>query len=241
MAQKQNSDDTSEEIRAPKAVREQVKALLKAKAQEQAQHSTAPTKALKSSAKAAKQSNGATATEALVAVAKRKRSAVGRLRPWHKVFLKAFAQCGIIRVAAEQAGIGRTAIHDALHSNPKFAAQYAEALVQADELIEAHALRRATVGEPEPLFMNTKNGPVQVATLMRKSDRLLEFILKARRPEKYRENIRQEISGPNGAPLQSAIIPTQVNIVIPDNGRGDRAGQQVTVDVPAQVASDTSG
>ena len=38
------------------------------------------------------------------------------------------------------------------------------------------------------------------------SDTLLIFLLKGVRPQKYRDNVRQEISGPDGSPLLPAKI-----------------------------------
>jgi hypothetical protein len=39
----------------------------------------------------------------------------------------------------------------------------------------------------------------------------LIFLLKAHRPEKYRETTRQEISGPGGGPVQHAdVTPAEV-------------------------------
>jgi hypothetical protein len=48
------------------------------------------------------------------------------------------------------------------------------------------------------------------------SDTLLIFLLKGARPQKYRDNVRQEVSGPNGAPL----IPTKIVIEVVPTPKG---------------------
>jgi hypothetical protein len=47
-----------------------------------------------------------------------------------------------------------------------------------------------------------------VGVVQEYSDTLLIFLLKGARPQKYRDNVRQEVTGSNGTPL----VPTQVII-----------------------------
>lgn len=50
--------------------------------------------------------------------------------------------------------------------------------------------------------MKDENGkPVKVDEIRRYSDLLTIFLLKAHRPDKYRETTRQELSGPAGGPI----------------------------------------
>ena len=89
-----------------------------------------------------------------------------------------------------------------------------------------HALKLATVGQDDPIFMRDKdNNPVKVFDRKRQSEKILQMLLSARMPEKYRQNITQELVGPGGIPLATPIIPTTVQIVIPSNGRNDPAHQ----------------
>ncbi|NIV30648.1 MAG: hypothetical protein GWN58_14455, partial [Anaerolineae bacterium] len=61
-----------------------------------------------------------------------------------------------------------------------FAAEWDEALEDACDLLEAEAWERA---------------------IEKGSDRLLMFLLKAHRRDKYGDRVRQEVSGPDGGPV----------------------------------------
>lgn len=60
-----------------------------------------------------------------------------------------------------------------------------QADLQATELLEREAWRRAREGIAEPVFQHGK----QVGTIQRYSDNLLMFLLKARAPERYRDRV----------------------------------------------------
>ena len=64
--------------------------------------------------------------------------------------------------------------------------------------LEDEAHRRAFEGVPEPVF----HQGVECGSVRKYSDTLAIFLLKAHRPEKYRENSRMELTGANGGPLQ---------------------------------------
>jgi hypothetical protein len=84
---------------------------------------------------------------------------------WKRAFLETLRNCGIVRVACQQAGIARRVAYRAKERDQKFAAEWADALDEACDLLEAIAQQRAKES----------------------SDTLLIFLLKAHRPEKYRE------------------------------------------------------
>ena len=56
------------------------------------------------------------------------------------------------------------------------------------------AYRRAVLGVAEPVYQ----GGELVGTVQRYSDRLLEFLIRGRRPQTYRDNTRLEVTGANG-------------------------------------------
>lgn len=87
--------------------------------------------------------------------------------------------------------------------DPAFAADWDEAREQATEALEREAWRRAKEGWEKPVFQNGQ----QVGVMREYSNTLLIFLLKAQRPELYRENARVEISGPHGGavPLSHKI------------------------------------
>ena len=141
-----------------------------------------------------------------------------RLRDWKPKFLKEFAKCGIITMAARAVGVDRSAVLYHRTRSPKFAAQFEKALAEANDVLEAHALQLATVGQSDPIFMrDAGNNPVMVFDRKRKSERLMELMLKSRLPQRFREQVSQEISGPGGVALAAPVI--NATFVIPRNGR----------------------
>jgi len=120
-----------------------------------------------------------------------------RTRASQAAFLAAFEKTCRIDLAAEAAGIGRRTHYNWLKSDPKYAQAFADSEVLAAQVLEDTATKRAVDGWDEPVFQAGK----QCGTVRKFSDRLLERLLEARRPEKYRRNIKAEVTGENGAPL----------------------------------------
>lgn len=58
------------------------------------------------------------------------------------------------------------------------------------------------------------NGQPQWLTLRKPSDTLMIFLLKARRPEQYRERFQTEHTGPNGQPLPPAQVAPVFNVTL---------------------------
>ena len=107
-----------------------------------------------------------------------------RRRNWRPAFLDAFRATGIVRLACHAAGISRQSAYRERGRNPRFAAAWATAEEEATEGLEAEARRRA------------------LAT----SDTLLIFLLKARRPDVYRERANLELTGRDGGPIQTQAV-----------------------------------
>lgn len=87
---------------------------------------------------------------------------------WRPVFLEALRNSANIRVACRAAGISRQAAYKARAASEEFRAAWDEALEDAIDMLEAIAQDRAR----------------------KQSDTLMIFLLKAHRPEKYRETTR---------------------------------------------------
>jgi hypothetical protein len=98
------------------------------------------------------------------------------MRHLKKAFLDAFAQTGIVRAAAEAAGVGRASVYRWLEHDDAFALAFRQAEEESTQRLEQEAFRRAT-------------RPIEP------SDTLLIFLLKARRPERYRDrvDVRQQV------------------------------------------------
>lgn len=129
-------------------------------------------------------------------------------------FLHWLARTGNVTKAAEKAKVNRTHMYEVRKSDSAFAAAWDEALEVAVERLEMEARRRAEQGVLEPVYYQG----VKVGAVRRYSDTLLIFLLKAHRPEKYRDHASVELTGKDGGPLQAQ---TTVTVYIPDNGRGD--------------------
>lgn len=119
-----------------------------------------------------------------------------------RAFLVAYSEVGTITHAAELAGITRRTVQNWKNSDPDFAAAMVEAEEKAAERLEQEARRRAVEGVAEPVYQGGK----QVGTVRKYSDTLLIFLLKGAKPEKYRERVSQEISGPGGKPVQMQAV-----------------------------------
>lgn len=103
-----------------------------------------------------------------------------------------------IRAACEAAGIGRRTAYELRESDSEFAAQWQDAIEDGSDLIEDEALRRAVDGVQEPVVSQgriAKNDDGTLLYVRKYSDTLMTQILKARRPEKYRERFEATHAG----------------------------------------------
>lgn len=100
-------------------------------------------------------------------------------------FLKAYADCGNVSAAARSAGVGRATVYVWAEHDSEFALAFKQADLQATESLEKEAWRRARDGFAEEVWQHGK----LVGTIQRYSDRLLEFMLRARRPDVYRDRV----------------------------------------------------
>jgi hypothetical protein len=109
--------------------------------------------------------------------------------------LEWFAKTGSVSLASQHAGVSRRTHLKWKAKDKTFAAAHEDALTIAVELMEHEARERALKGRLEPVY----HGGKPVGAIRRYSDTLLIFLLKAARPEKYRDNH----SGFGEAPRQS--------------------------------------
>lgn len=119
--------------------------------------------------------------------------AVASIRhPKKREFLGAFAVTGTIAGACRTTGIDRQTVHNWKRKDPAFVEAFEEAKEVAIEHLENVARERAVAG----------------------SDVLLIFLLKAARPEVYRD--RYEVTGRNNGPIEFEFVlrPPQVEDAI---------------------------
>ncbi len=113
-------------------------------------------------------------------------------------FLVAYEAIQTVSGAARATTIGRRTHYDWLAHDDEYARRFAEADVVAIDKLEEEARRRALVGAEEPVFYQGKI----VGHVARKSDTLLIFLLKGKRPEVYTE--RHEHTGAQGEAIRVA-------------------------------------
>jgi hypothetical protein len=97
----------------------------------------------------------------------------------------------MVSAACEQVGLARQTVYNERRRNEDFAEAWADAEERSTECMEREAYRRAVEGTSEPLVSAGKH----VTNVQKYSDRLLEFMLKSRRPEKYRDRVDVNHSG----------------------------------------------
>ncbi len=115
---------------------------------------------------------------------------VARITNRHRqAFLEALAETASVSRAAEASGIVRTRWYACRRRDSAFAAAWDEALDQGSDALEDEAVRRALEGVEKPVF----RGNEVVGYLREYSDRLLILMLKARRPERFKERGSGEV------------------------------------------------
>lgn len=66
---------------------------------------------------------------------------------------------------------------------------------------EGEMYRRAVHGTTKPVYQ----GGQKVGAIKEYSDTLLIFMLKAHKPDMYRETVRSELTGKDGGPIQQSV------------------------------------
>lgn len=116
-------------------------------------------------------------------------------------FLQHLQETGNVTASAKAAGFSRTAAYERRSVDPEFAAAWKEAEEIATDTLEAEARRRAIEGVEEPVYYLGK----ECGRIRKYSDRMLEILLKAHRPDKFRERISTELTGKDGGPVETAV------------------------------------
>jgi hypothetical protein len=90
---------------------------------------------------------------------------------WRAVFLRALAKTPSVTVACKTAGVNRRTAYDHRERDAEFAEQWDSALNESLDVLEHEIYQRALKDDAQ----------------------LAMFLLKAHRPEVYRENVRHEV------------------------------------------------
>lgn len=112
-------------------------------------------------------------------------------------FIAELADGNTVTGAAQAADVARSTAYDWRNDDPDFRQAWDSAWDQGADLLEAEALRRAVHGVDKPVTVAGEREIVREY-----SDTLLIFLLKGRRPERYRDNHRVEHTGADGGPME---------------------------------------
>jgi len=88
---------------------------------------------------------------------------------WWDKWLEVFSLCGVVRTACKATGVARSVVYDHRETYPEFRARFEQAYSESTESLEQIARDRAA----------------------KSSDVLLIFLLKARKPDMYKDHVQQ--------------------------------------------------
>lgn len=108
---------------------------------------------------------------------------------WKNIFIATLANTANIRAACIAAGISRTTAYNHKKGDAEFAEAWDEAMEEAIDTMEAAALKRGRDGTTriKPIYQNGKKVGEEV--IVEYSDPLLLALLKAYRPQRFRETV----------------------------------------------------
>lgn len=99
------------------------------------------------------------------------------------------------------AGVGRQTAYRTRDADESFKERWSEHVEAFADQLEQEAKRRAHDGWDEPVFYQGQ----QVGVVRKYSDRMLELMLKATRPAKYRESLADALAGRSAREVATAI------------------------------------
>jgi hypothetical protein len=103
---------------------------------------------------------------------------------WKQRFLEELARTGVVKLACLKAPISRVNAYKARQKDSAFADEWDDAIDEATDIMVAVARQRAMNGTERPVFNKGK----QCGKIQEYSDTLLIFLLKAYRPEMFRDS-----------------------------------------------------
>ncbi len=106
-------------------------------------------------------------------------------------FLDALCELPNVTRAARLIGMSRRGLYDIREADKDFAQAWDDAVDEGVDAIEVELHRRAVEGTTKPVFQGGRH----IGDIQEYSDTLLMFMLKALRPDKYRERTETSHSG----------------------------------------------
>jgi hypothetical protein len=139
---------------------------------------------------------------------------------WPKAFLAALAKTGNLSRSCSVAKVAPSTMYALRDKSEEFNTSIDKALIQAADVLEDEAMRRARDGlvrykfyKGEPIIDPRTGEPYYE---LEYSDTLLIFLLKGCNPVKYRENMQHEHR--HGGLTSDEILISQVNVIRPEGG-----------------------
>ena len=111
-------------------------------------------------------------------------------------------QSANVSLAAKSVGLSRARAYAIRSEDEDFAAAWDEAVDEAVDTLEHEARRRAMDGVTKPVFYKGE----ECGTIQEYSDTLAIFLLKAHRPERYREHYNISATDQAGNPSPLVIM-----------------------------------
>lgn len=112
---------------------------------------------------------------------------------WELFFYLLLKYAGNVTRACELSKISREAVYARRNANPEFEARFQEVKAQAIEVMEDEATRRAFEGVEEGIYF--QGSKIDLKTVY--SDGLIQFLLRANKPEKYKDRLSTENTNVN--------------------------------------------
>ena len=139
---------------------------------------------------------------------------MGSRKEAREQFLNSLALTGNVSLAAAAAGLSRSSLYHWRERDRGFAEAWLEAIEAATDVLEAEARRRALEGVEQALVHGGKmvrDDEGHPVTVRRYSDNLLALLLKAHRPEKFREKFAPNF-GERGARADAGGVSFTIRI-----------------------------
>lgn len=114
-------------------------------------------------------------------------------------FLNVLKETGNVSEAAREVGLSRRTAYNLRESDEEFAKAWDEAVDTGIDYLEEEARRRAYKGVAEPVFYQG----MECGTVQKYSDTLMIFLLKANRPDKYKDRVANEHTGKDGGAIEN--------------------------------------
>lgn len=127
---------------------------------------------------------------------------------WAPRFFEVLRAERMVTAACKAAEVGRSTVYDRRRNDEAFRETWDAIEQEITDALEREAFRRSTLGVERVIYHKGE----EVGREREFSDTLLIFLLKARKPEVYRENVKVVHSGPSGGPIQTK---SEVDIASP--------------------------